>query len=179
MKKMTKRAISLMLTAVLAIGVAGCGKGSEDVSNPQNEAEKMNAAKQYVYKAEQLNAEGIFESEEGTLSTKLIDGKLYMLTSKNYSDEFQGTKLDLVSMNPDGSGVERVNIFDQKTKNPYYNEGGMEEDIETIPYTEEILPKDITGETESVDEDTAGETVSADEDTAGEAENTNEVEQKK
>ena len=179
MKKMTKRAISLMLTAVLAIGVAGCGKGSEDVSNPQNEAEKMNAAKQYVYKAEQLNAEGIFESEEGTLSTKLIDGKLYMLTSKNYSDEFQGTKLDLVSMNPDGSGVERVNIFDQKTKNPYYNEGGMEEDIETIPYTEEILPKDITGETESVDEDTAGETVSADEDTAGETENTNEDEQKK
>ena len=124
MKKMMKRTISLMLTVVLAAGVTGCGKGG---SNSQDEAAKTLAAKQNVYKAEKLNGNEILLENENIMCSKLIDGKLYIIGNKYYSDEMQGSKMDLIQMNTDGTNVTRSTILDMRTPNPYYNnDGGMD-----------------------------------------------------
>ncbi len=119
MKKLTKRVMCLLLAAVMALGLCACGGGDD--------AAKKEEAKKYVFRMEDMDSDVIAE-EENTYGYSYVDGKIYILTTRHYWEELTGVEVNLVSLNEDGSDVQRIELFSNVRENPNW-----------LPYDEEII----------------------------------------
>lgn len=85
------------LVGIMALALAACGKGGEDIS----------ASKDYVYKAEAVQLEEV--EDMSTLSRFYIrDGRMYAVCY-NWQEE-GGAVMTLLSRNPDGSDFEKIEL---------------------------------------------------------------------
>ncbi|HKM34126.1 MAG TPA: extracellular solute-binding protein [Lachnospiraceae bacterium] len=122
MKKSCKKIISIVLAAVMTLGLAACGDNKQ---NRGNGNVVSNAdAKKYVYKMSDVNTDFITESMS-VYNTYYKDGRIYLLTYENRYDEKTGMVINLVSVKEDGSDVQTINLFDTLRDNPdYFPEDG-------------------------------------------------------
>ncbi len=178
MKRMSKRVISLLLAAILAFGLCACGGGDD--------AAKKEEAKKYVYRMEDMDVD-VIDQEENTYGYAYVDGKIYILTTKYYWEELTGIEVNLISLNEDGSDVQRVELFSNVRENPNYIPWDEESpDFEAVPldleapiaeeavnFTEEatndvMIPYDGPVEEEVIDEGMTDEEVAEEGVTTGE-----------
>ncbi len=160
MKKWKGRALSIALACSMVLGLTACGGDDSAAQAAANAA----AAKEYVYKGQDLDLTGIVESDMNVMSSMYLNEKIYILAEQSYWEEVQGSIISLISVNPDGSNVNTIVLQDNTRPNPNYSEDygvmplTLEEDIavpEDEPVDEEIIIEDeITDEpTEDVPAD--------------------------
>lgn len=142
--KKWKRALSLLLAAVMAIGLAGCG-GSKNNINANEEAKK------YVYRLKDIDTGSLFE-DVNVQSVLYSNGRIYALTGESYWEEMTGWVVNLVSMNEDGSDMKTTEIMSTLRENPNWvpweepDEGYMGEENGDVPEPEEAETDDETEE---------------------------------
>lgn len=138
--KKWKRALSLLLAAVMAIGLAGCG-GSKNNINANEEAKK------YVYRLKDIDT-GTLLDDANVQSMLYSNGRIYALTSASYWEEMTGWVVTLVSMNEDGSDVQTTEIMSTLRENPDWmswdepDEGYMDEENGDVSEPEESETED-------------------------------------
>lgn len=127
MKKWSKRVVSFLLAGLMVFGLCACG-GSDDSA-------KKEEAKKYVFKMEDISTDVLGENE-GSYGYAYANGKIYILTTEYFWEEMTGMVVRLVSLNLDGSDVEKVELFNTLRENPNY-----------VPYEEipefEAVPLDM------------------------------------
>ena len=173
MKKLTKKALALLLAASMTAGLAACGGGSGGKNLLTNED-----AKKYVYKMEEMNVD---LGDASIRAACVVDGRVYALSTNYYYEEMTGSVFSLYSFNMDGSDLKETELFNTLKPNPDYvqpdagdeegvgdeegagDEDGMEGGEDAImplsapgiavPETEEITDEDTDGD-ENEDTDT-------------------------
>lgn len=156
MKKWSKRVVCMLLAAIMAFSISGCGNGqSAGTTNSED-------AKKYVYRMEDI-AEDVLSENANITAGCYADGRIYLLTAENMWQEMTGMIVNLVSMKEDGSDVQTVELFNTLRENPDYmpptdeNEGNGDATITPraeMPVVEpETEPADESGE-EATDETT-------------------------
>lgn len=155
MKIWSKRVVCMLLAAVMAFSIGGCG-GSQSVStaNPED-------AKQNVYRMEDIATDMLGENVEVN-SGCYVDGRIYLLTTENMWQEMTGMVVNLISMKEDGSDVQTTELFNTLRENTDYmspTEGGdIDGDMGISPKAEMPVAEP---ETEPAEETESGETDSA------------------
>lgn len=161
MKKCMRRVFSLLLAGVMATGLCACGGDKEE------EAAKKEAAKQNVYRMEDVKID-ILEQDESMDGLFYQNDKIYILGVQSFWEEYTGTRVSLLSANTDGGDAKRVELFSNVREIPDYEpyEGGEEDNIAVPLATTEALSSAIavtvdkqpventTGEEEELNADT-------------------------
>ncbi|MCH5275208.1 MAG: extracellular solute-binding protein [Lachnospiraceae bacterium] len=117
MKKLTKRVLTVLLIACMVVGLTACGggKGKNILTNED--------AKKYVYHMQELDVNAA-EENENIRAACYANGRIYALLTRYEYEEMQGMVVCLVSFKPDGSDLERVELFSTLKPNPNYVEPG-------------------------------------------------------
>lgn len=145
MKKCMRRVFSLLLAGVMATGLCACGGDKEE------ETEKKEAAKQNVYRMEDVKLD-ILEQDESLDGLFYQNDKIYILGVQHFWEEYTGTKVSLLSANIDGSDAKRVELYNNVRENPDYEPyEGEEEDNIAVPLA---VLEDTAGEEEELSTDT-------------------------
>ncbi|MBD5511427.1 MAG: extracellular solute-binding protein [Lachnospiraceae bacterium] len=148
--KKWKRALSLLLVAVMAIGLAGCG-GSKNNINANEEAKK------YVYRLKDIDTGSLFD-DVNVQDVLYANGRIYALTGESYWEEMTGWVINLVSMNEDGSDMQTVEIMSTLRENPDWmqweepDEGDMDGGI-AVPLTSDVPVPNEESESEEDEDD--------------------------
>ena len=142
--KKWKRALSLLLVAVMAIGLAGCG-GSKNNMNANEEAKK------YVYRLKDIETGSLFD-DANVQSVLYTNGRIYALTGQSYWEEMTGWVINLVSMNEDGSDVQTTEIMSTLRENPDWMQWEDPDEETAVPTTSDVPEPNEEPETED-DED--------------------------
>lgn len=137
MKKLTKRVLALLLAVLMAAGLTACGGSTGNILTNED-------AKQYVYRMQELNVT-VAEGNEGVRDSIYIDGRIYALLTRYEYEEMQGMVATLASFKPDGSDLQKVELFNTLKPNPNYIEPDYDPDIgvsedEEIDSDFEIMP---------------------------------------
>lgn len=130
MKKMCKRVIAVVLAILMAVGMAACGggKGKNILTNED--------AKKYVYRMEDLNVD-IGKGNESVRMACYANDRIYALLTRYEYEKMQGMVVTLASFSPDGSNLQKVELFNTLVPNPDYVEPGEDPDAD-FPEDEEI-----------------------------------------
>lgn len=113
MRKMSKRVIAFLLTVFMTVGMAACG-GSSGRNILTNED-----AKQYVYRMQDLDV-SVAEENESVRAACYVDGRIYALLTRYEYNEMRGMVVSLASFQPDGSDLQRVELYSTLEPNPDY-----------------------------------------------------------
>lgn len=132
MKKMSKRVVSVVLAVFMAVGMAACG-GSRGQNILTSED-----AKNYVYRMEELNVD-VGEGNESVRMACYADGKIYALLTRYEYEEMEGMVVSLASFQPDGSDLQRTELYSTLRPNPDYVVPGEDPSID-VPEGEEVDP---------------------------------------
>ena len=143
--KKWKRALSLLLVAVMAIGLAGCGGKNNLNANEE--------AKKYVYRLKDIDTGSLFD-DVYVQSMLYSNGRIYALTEESYWEEMTGWVVTLVSMNEDGSDMQTTEIMSTLRENPDWmqweepDEDYMDVEI-AVPLTSDVPEPNEEPETEN------------------------------
>ena len=170
--KKRKKVLSLLLCAVMTVGLAACGNGGgggnggNGGGSPAN-AGGSDAAKQYVYKTEDLNIEGLTENT-GINNVVFMNGKIYLLTSEYRYDDMTGVEISLIESEADGSHSEKTQLFSNVRPNVYYGDGEIDEGMDEEGGISDLMPRAYDLKTGEGTEETGSEEVTAASDEEGE-----------
>ena len=164
MKKLTKRALALLLAAFMTVGLAGCGGSSRNILTNED-------AKKYVYRMQDLDV-AVADSNESVRDSCYVDGRIYALLNRYEYEEMQGMVVSLASFKADGSDLQKVVILSSLKPNPNYvappeeplGDADIDIDIDVMPLSatmfpainEPIMPlpeENVTEEDENIDTD--------------------------
>ncbi len=131
MRKMMKRAFSIVLVLALVLSLAACG-GKNGGSNEggkgnggSGSAATGEAAKQYVFRGNEINM-GSVGADFNARASKIIDGTVYMVGA----DWVDGQEtLELISMDTDGGNVKNV-VLDNPNVEQVVQDGVVEEVVD-------------------------------------------------
>lgn len=118
--KKKKGIIALLIAAIMASCLAGCG-GSKNTVNANEEAKK------HVYRLQDIETGSLFDNVN-IQNMLYSNGRIYVLTQQNYWDEMTGWVVQLLSMNEDGSDVQTTEIMNNLRKNPDWMPEGEDPD---------------------------------------------------
>ena len=154
-KGIVKRCLAFGLTLAMAVGLCGCGGGSE--SDPS-------LAKENVYRMQEIKLPELFDPENGDMSimsTARKDGRVYLIVQVNDwgGENYKENDIRVISMNEDGSDVQVVELdipqLDRNTTN--VPEIDIDEPIDGIVMDDEAAPAEGEEPEEEGAEDTPAE----------------------